>query len=62
MISLTNLILTAIVYMAAIVCIPIMKKIEPDNNWYPVYAIVVLMLFTAFLVTYLSIECRQFII
>lgn len=34
--------------LLAVICILIMKKIEPDNKWYPVYAIVVMVLFTFF--------------
>ncbi len=54
-----NLIINSIVYIACAICIPVMKKIEPDNNWYPVYLIVVLFLFTVFIVIYLQIQYGQ---
>ncbi len=55
MIDSINLILTAVVYILAIVCIPIMKKIEPDNNWYPVYGMIVCILYTIFVVCYVCL-------
>ena len=51
-----NLIIISIVYIACAAGIPIMKKIEPDNKWYPVYSLVILTLFTIFIVTYLQIQ------
>lgn len=51
-----NLLIISIVYIACMICVPVMKKIEPDNKWYPVYLIVVLYLFTVFIVTYLQIQ------
>lgn len=51
-----KLIIISIVYIVSVICTPVMKKIEPDNNWYPVYVIVVLFLFTVFIVTYPQIQ------
>lgn len=36
------------IWILAIVCIPIMKKLEPDNKIYPVWALFIALMFTAF--------------
>lgn len=36
------------IWILAIVCIPIMKKLEPDNKIYPVWALFIALVFTAF--------------
>ena len=41
-----------VVYVAAIIGVFIMKKIEPDNWFYPVYATIVCIVLTYFLVRY----------
>ena len=47
-----NLIMNALVYIICAICIPVMKKIEPDNKWYPVYSFGVMILYTIFVVCY----------
>lgn len=34
------------VYVLAIVCIPLMYKLNPDNNWYWKYCLVILVFWT----------------
>lgn len=48
--------MTAVIifYISAIVGIPIMKKIEPDNKVYPVWVGFVVVAFTCFLIWYES--------
>ena len=36
------------VWMIGIICIFIMKKIEPDNKIYPVWVLFIVLLFTGF--------------
>lgn len=51
-----NLIIASTVYIASAVCIPIMKKIDPDNKWYPGYVLAICILFTIYMVAYLNIQ------
>lgn len=48
------IILLAIVYIIGIVCIGIMRKIQPDDKIYPAWVVVVCMVLTCFLVWYVS--------
>lgn len=43
-------IITIGVWIIGLVCILVMKKIEPDNKIYPVWVLFIALLFTAFAV------------
>lgn len=47
---------TLIVWILGLICIPVMKKLEPDNKWYPVYTITILVLFTIWTVIYVAMK------
>ncbi len=41
---------TIAVWVIGVVCVKVMKKIEPDNRIYPVWALFIAILFTLFAV------------
>lgn len=50
------ILMTILVWIVGLKCIPVMKKIEPDNKWYPVYAIVICILYTIWTIVYFSLQ------
>ncbi len=48
-------ILLAVVYIIGIVCIGIMKKIQPDDKIYPAWVVMICVILTSFLVWYVSL-------
>lgn len=45
-----KLIVTAGIWLIGFLCVSIMKKIEPDNKIYPVWALFISLVFTLFAV------------
>lgn len=45
-----------VIYLAAIIGVPVMKRVDPDNHWYLPYVIVVCIVYTLFTVAYVSGE------
>lgn len=50
---------TGVIYLAAIIGVPVMKRVDPDNHWYLPYVIVICLLFTLFMVAYVAGEMNQ---
>ena len=48
-----------IVYLAAIIGVPVMKRVDPDNHWYLPYVIVVCILLTLFVIAYVFSELEH---
>lgn len=47
---------TGVIYLAAIIGVPVMKRVDPDNHWYLPYVIVVCIVYTLFTVASVSGE------
>lgn len=45
----------AIIYLSAAICITLMRKIQPENKFYPVWAVFICVVFTVFLL------CREYV-
>lgn len=43
---------TGVVYLTALIGVPVMKKVDPDNHWYLPYVIVVCIVVTLFIAAY----------
>lgn len=40
------ILLMVLVWPAILIGIPVMKKLEPENHWYPIYAFLIGIVFT----------------
>lgn len=40
--------ITAVIWMIGVICVLIMKKIEPENKIYPVWVLFIALAFTVF--------------
>lgn len=45
-----KLIVTIAIWIIGVVCVLVMKKIDPNNKIYPVWALFIALMFTAFAV------------
>lgn len=45
-----KLFVTIAIWIVGIICLLVMKKIEPDNKIYPVWVLFIALMFTAFAV------------
>lgn len=43
-----------VVYLTALIGVPVMKKVDPDNHWYLPYVIVVCLVVTLYMAAYVS--------
>lgn len=49
-----NILLIALVYIAGIIGVFVMKKIQPEDKIYPQWVVIVCVLFTVYLLSQLS--------
>lgn len=50
-----NIVLLLIVYVVAIIGTVVMKKIQPENKWYPWWAAFICVLFTLYVLKALNL-------